>query len=65
MKKGLSAISQKTTDLWNAVNKKYGDHTYTLAVNGLNEVILCKGYTEEIAKGNKNAQKTLRDLLKA
>lgn len=65
MKKGLSAISQKTTDLWNAVNKKYGDHAYTLAVNGLDEVILCKGYTEEIAKGNRNAQKVLRDLLKA
>ena len=65
MKKGLSAISQKTTDLWNAVNKKYGAHAYTLAVNGLDEVILCKGYTEEIAKGNRNAQKALRDLLKA
>jgi len=65
MKKGLAAISQKTTDLWYAVNKKYGDHTYTLAVNGLDEVILCKGYTEEIAKGNRNVQRALRDLLKA
>lgn len=65
MKKGLAAISQKTTDLWYAVNKKHGNHAYTLAVNGLDEVILCKGYTEEIAKGNRNVQRALRDLLKA
>lgn len=65
MKKGLEAITQKTTDLWNKVNAKYGDHAYTLAVNGLGEVILAKGYTEEIAKGNRNAQKVLHNLLKA
>ena len=65
MKKGLKAISKRTTDLWYKVNEKYGNHVYNLCVNGNDEVLLCKGYTEEIAKGNRNTQKALRDLLKA
>ena len=63
MKKGLDAISKTTEDLWNKVNEKYGDHAYTLGVNGLDEVILSKGYTEDIAKGNLECQKVLRELL--
>lgn len=60
---GLDAISKRTEDLWNQVNKKYGEHAYTLGVNGLNEVILSKGYTQDIAKGNRQAQKVLKELL--
>lgn len=64
MKKGLDAISAKTEKLWNEVVKKYGPHEYTLGVNGLDEVVLCKGYTEEIARGNnRDVQKALRELL--
>lgn len=64
MKKGLNAISEKTTKLWNKLNEKYGNHVYTLGVNGLDEVILCKGYTEEIAHGNVAVLNALRELLK-
>ena len=63
MKKGLDAISERTKKLWYEVNKKYGDHVYTLAVNGLNEVVLSKGFTEDIAIGNREIQKTLASLL--
>lgn len=62
--KGLNEIRETTTNLWYAVNRKYGDHAYILGVNGLGEVILSKGYTEDIAKGNRQAQKVLRELLK-
>ena len=65
MKKGLAAISPRTEELWNKVVKKYGCHTYVLAVNGLNEVVLSKGYTEDVAKGNQEVQNVLRDLLNA
>jgi len=61
---GLEVITQTTTNLWYKVNEKYGNHVYTLAVNGLDEVVLCKGYTEEIARGNnRDVQKALRELL--
>lgn len=61
---GLEVITQTTTNLWYKVNEKYGNHVYTLAVNGLDEVVLCKGYTEEIARGNnRDVQKVLRELL--
>ena len=63
MKKGLEIISKKTTELWYAVNKKCGSHVYTLGVNGFGEVILSKGYTQVIAKGNRQTQKTLKALL--
>lgn len=58
MKKGLDAISKRTLKLWYAVNEKYGSHVYTLAVNGLDEVILSKAYTEDIAKGNRNVERS-------
>ena len=63
MKKGLNAISEKTITLWNKVNEKYGDHVYTLGVNGLDEVVLCKGYGADIARGNKAVQEALKNLL--
>ena len=63
MKKGLNAITDSTRDLWYKVNEMYGEHKYTLAVNGLDEVVLCKGYTEEIAKGTKQVKAKLRELL--
>ena len=65
MKKGLEAIEAETTALWYQVNAKYGDHAYTLGVNGLDEVVLCKGYMEEIARGNSEIQRVLADLLTA
>lgn len=65
MEKGLDAISARTLKLWNEVVEKYGPHAYTLGVNGLDEVVLSKGYTEDIAKGNRNAQRVLRELLDA
>lgn len=61
---GLEVITQTTRNLWYKVNEKYGDHVYTLAVNGLDEVVLCKGYSEEIVRGNnRDVQKVLRELL--
>lgn len=65
MKKGLKAITQPTIELWYKVNRKYGEHKYTLAVNGLDEVILCKGYMEVIAKGTKQVKAKLKELLNA
>lgn len=65
MNKGLKAITEKTTELWNAVNEKYGNHKYTLGVNGKDEVVLSKEYGESITKGNANVQKALRKLLNA
>lgn len=60
---GLEAISERTKELWYAVNRKYGDNTYTLAVNGIGEVVLSKGYAQELVKGNRNVQKALSGLL--
>lgn len=65
-RKGLNAISNTTTQLWYKVNQKYGHHVYTLAVNGLDQVVLCKGYGEAIVTGNnRQVQKVLRELLNA
>ena len=63
MKKGLELITEKTVQLLYEVNRKYGDNAYILAVNGKGKVILHKGYTEEIATGNANIQKKLKELL--
>ena len=62
---GLNAIDAKTRRLWNEVVSVYGPHKYVLAVNGLDEVVLCKGYVDQIAKGNREAQRVLTELLKA
>lgn len=50
MAKGLNAITESTLKLWYEVNEKYGEHKYTLGVNGLDEVVLNKGYTEQIGQ---------------
>lgn len=64
-RKGLDVISDTTTRLWCKVNEKYGRHVYTLGVNGLDQVVLCKGYGEAIVTGNnREVQKVLRELLK-
>lgn len=64
MKKGLDIITERTLKLWYEVNRKYGFHVYTLAVNGLNQVVLCKAYTEDLVVGTNTAvQKKLRELL--
>jgi len=65
MKKGLDAITEPTLNLWHKVNEKYGYRIYTLGVNGLDEVILSKGYTEVIAKGTRQVKAKLRELLNA
>ena len=64
MEKELKAIGAETKRLWYEVNEKYGDHKYTLAVNGLGEATLQKGYTEEIARGEREVRKKLKELLK-
>lgn len=61
---GLNAIDAKTYRLWNEVVKKYGPHKYTLGVNGLDQVVLSKGYIGELAKGNRETQQFLTNLLK-
>lgn len=64
-KKGLSAITENTRNLWYKVNAKHGDHKYNLAVNGLDQVILTKGYMETIAVGTAAVNAKLKELLKA
>lgn len=61
--KELNAIKSSSLNLWYKVNEKYGDHKYTLCVNGLGEVELCKGYCETIAKGTREINAKLRELL--
>ena len=63
MKKGLAAISPRTEKMWNEVVRKYRRHTYTLGVNGNDEVVLDYRYMETLAKGNRNVQAYLKDLL--
>lgn len=60
----LNKISQRTLNLWYKVNKKYGNHIYTLGVNGLNQVVLSRGYSEDIAVGTKDVNNKLIELLK-
>ena len=60
----LNKITRKTVTMWYEVNKKYGDHTYNLQVNGLGEVELAERYTHIIVKGtNRDVQKVLKELL--
>ena len=65
MKKGLDAISARTEKLWIEVANKFGPHEYILEVNGLDEVVLSRRYMEDIAKGNREVQRVLRELLEA
>ena len=62
-KKGLEVITETTRRLWYRVNEKYGEHKYTLGVNGLDEVVLSEGYTQEIAQGSKEVNSKLKELL--
>ena len=62
-KKGLDVISKTTCRLWYQVNEKYGEHRYNLAVNGLDQVVLCEGYGEEIARGARAVNSKLKELL--
>lgn len=64
-KTGLAVIQKRTTNLWYKVNEKYADHKYMLGVNGLDQVVLSKGYTEEIARGTAQVNAKLEELLKA
>lgn len=64
-KKGLDAITQNTLNLWYKVCEKYGRHQYTLAVNGLDQVVLCFRYGETIALGTRAVNAKLRELMKA
>lgn len=57
-------IFDELFNLWDKVNKKYGDHVYTLGVNGLNQAVLSKSYTEDIATGYKAVKAKLKELLK-
>ncbi len=62
-KKGLEVISETTRRLWYKVNEKYGEHTYTLGVNGLDQVVLSEGYTKESARGAKEVNSKRKELL--
>lgn len=64
-KTGLAVIQKRTMNLWYKVNEKYGDHKYILGVNGLDQVVLSKGYTEEIARGTIRVNAKLNELLNA
>lgn len=64
-KTGLAVIQERTTSLWYRVNEKYGDHAYTLGVDGLDQVVLSRGYTEEIARGTAQVNAKLKELLEA
>lgn len=60
----LRNITNRTIAMWYELNKKYGDHTYRLCVNGLGEVELAEGYTHVIAKGtNRDVQRKIKELL--
>lgn len=64
MKDLLNNITSKTRLMWYELNKKYGEHTYNLCVNGLGEVELTKGYTHVIVKGtNRDVQRKIKELL--
>ena len=63
-KKGLSAITSNTLQLWHRVNEKYGEHKFTLGVNGLDQVVLSRGYCEDIAIGTRQVNAKLKELLK-
>lgn len=62
-KTGLDKIQKGTINLWYKVNEKYGSHKFTLGVNALDEVVLCKGYIDEIAKGTAQVNAKLKELL--
>ena len=64
-KTGLAVINKETKSLWHKVNEKYGSHKYMLGVNGLNQPVLSKDYTEALAKGTTQVNAKLKELLEA
>ena len=64
MKNLLKNITQRTEMMWNELLNKKGNN-WALVVNGLGEVELLNGrYTGEVlAKGNRNIQKLIRELM--
>ena len=65
MKKDLlQNITERTNRMWNELLEKKGEH-WGLSVNGLGEVLLTEGrYTNNvIAKGNRNIQRVLKELI--
>lgn len=60
----LENVNSTTTALWNAVNKIYGNNTYSITVSGSGKVFLERGFTtEKIAEGNEEIQTVLRRLI--
>lgn len=60
----LKKIATKTRVMWYDLNKKYGERTYNLLVNGLGEVELAEGYTHIIVRGtNRDVQSKIKELL--
>lgn len=65
MKKDLlENITARTEKMWNELLVKKGDH-WGLVVNGLGEVLLLDGrYTgNALAKGNRNIQRKIKELM--
>ncbi len=56
-------ISDKTMNLWYAVNRKYGQHAYVIGVTGQGKLVLSKGYIDRIAEGTQNVTAKLNELL--
>lgn len=60
----LDNITEKTEKLWNELLEKKGKN-WGLAVNGLGEVLLIDGryIGDVIAKGNRNIQRVIKELM--
>lgn len=61
----LENITPRTEKMWNELLHKKGEH-WALVVNGLGEVELLNGrYVGEVlAKGNRNIQRLIKELMK-
>lgn len=65
MKNLLDKITNKTIQLWYEVNRKYGEHEYTLGVNGIGQIELSYHYMKKLVIGNnRQIQAKLKNLLK-
>ena len=60
----LENITEKTERMWNELLQKKGNH-WALVVNGLGEVQLLNGrYVGEVlARGNRNIQRLIKELM--
>ena len=61
----LENITERTEKMWNELLQKKG-YNWALVVNGLGEVELLNGrYVGEVlAKGNRNIQRLIKELMK-